>query len=272
MHPRLILEKLGASPLKSLSQNFLISPHWAELLAQKVTEGETPDEYWEIGPGLGALTQVLIKKINKPLVLFEYDRKVSAYLRETFPELKLLEGDVMEQDLEALSAGKRVSVLSNLPYHLSSPILFKLVEIKPRLIHLVLTFQKEYADRLVALPKTPDYGALSILIQLHFSIEKLGIIPEGAFYPAPSIASAALKLTPLMHPELNLPLIDKIVKAAFTQRRKKMTSNLKNTLGPSRWEEWVVKLGFDANVRAEELSKENFVALSRLVVESDAMC
>lgn len=271
-HPRQLLEKLGASPLKSLSQNFLISPHWADLLTTSVVEGASPTEYWEVGPGLGALTQVLIKKIKVPLILFEYDRKISAHLRETFPELTLYEGDVMDQDFVSLSQGKKISVLSNLPYHLSSPLLFKWIAVKDCLTHLVLTFQKEFADRLVAPPRTPDYGALSILIQLHFSIEKLGILPEGAFYPAPSIASAALKLVPQTPENIDFPLIEKLVKAAFSQRRKKMASNLKNVLGPAPWEEALVQLGFHANTRAEELSKEDFVHYSRLVAQFNATC
>lgn len=271
MHPRDLLEKLGASPRKSLSQNFLVSPHWADTLTTATVEGPAPDVFWEIGPGLGALTQVLLKKIQRPLILFEYDRKACAHLRDTFPEATLLEGDVMDQDFKKLSEGKRVAVLSNLPYHLSSPLLFKFIEVKDRITQLVLTFQKEFADRLVAEPRTSDYGALTILIQLHFELEKLGTIPQNAFYPPPSIASSALRLIPKPStPEI--ARVEKLVKAAFTQRRKKMSSNLKNTLGPGPWEECLKKLGFDANTRAEELSKEQFVQLASLIAEADASC
>ncbi len=259
-HPQTILDSLGANALKSLSQNFLTSPHWADLLTDKAIEPEA-DEIWEIGPGLGALTQVLLKKTTRPVRAFEFDRKLSAYLRETHAALDLREGDVMEADFAAVSPeAKRISVLSNLPYHLSSAILFKLLGERHRIVRLVLTFQKEFAQRLTAQPRTHDYGSLTIAMQLNYSIVNLGILPPGAFYPPPSVSSQALQLEPL--PNAPDPMAEKYVRAAFAHRRKKLSSNLKEAFPGIRAEEALAELGLSPTARPEELSKEQFLLLT----------
>jgi 16S rRNA (adenine1518-N6/adenine1519-N6)-dimethyltransferase len=259
-HPKVILDSLGAAARKSLSQNFLVSPHWAEKLVQASLE--TPAEaLWEIGPGLGALTRGLLASAKVPVTVFEFDRKLSEHLRGTFPEIHLVEGDVLKQDLASHQAGKKVSVLSNLPYHLSSAILFKLAELPVAPVSLVLTFQREFAARVKASPRTPDYGALSVLTQLQFDVESLGVLPPGAFYPAPDIDSEALRFLPkptAVPPELRL-----LVKAAFEQRRKQLPSNLKKKFPGIQVAEILQKLGFSPLARAEELAPTDFVRLAQ---------
>lgn len=254
-HPRGILDALGAAARKSLSQNFLLSPHWADKLADHAL-AIPADAVWEIGPGLGALTRPLLARATSPVTLFEYDRKLAAYLRETFPGVDLVEGDVLDQDLAARSVGKRVSVLSNLPYHLSSAILFRLAEMPTPPVQLVLTFQREFAARVVALPRTPSYGAMSVLLQLQFEIQSLGIIPPGAFYPAPDVDSEGLLFRP--RAAAIDPLFRQLVRGAFQQRRKKLSSNLKRALPGARTEEALEKLGVDSNARPEELPPEQY--------------
>jgi len=222
------------------------------------------EEFWEIGPGLGALTGPLLSRVSVPVRAFELDRKLAAYLREKFPRLDLREGDVNYADFAAVSPGRRIAVLSNLPYHLSSPILFKLFEEKARIARMVLTFQKEYAERLVARPRTPDYGALSVMCQLHFSLSSLGVLPPGAFYPVPGVASEAV----LFEPKASVPdiqLVGRVLKAAFRQRRKKLSSNLKQAYPTANAEEALAALGLSPTVRPEELSKEQYVALAALI-------
>ncbi len=259
-HPKVVLDSLGAAARKSLSQNFLISPHWADKLVRASLE--TPAEaIWEIGPGLGALTRGLLMSAKVPVTVFEFDRKLSEHLRVSFPGIHLVEGDVLKQDLASHQAGKRVSVLSNLPYHLSSAILFKLAELPSPPVSLVLTFQREFAARVRAFPRTPDYGALSVLLQLQFEIESLGVLPPGAFYPAPDIDSEALRFVPkpaALPPELRL-----LVKTAFEQRRKQLPSNLKKKFPGIQVAEILQKLGFSPLARAEELAPADFVALGR---------
>ncbi len=261
-HPKEILARLQANARKSLSQNFLTSPHWAETLTQAVTDGPTPDAIWEIGPGLGALTQILLKKAKAPVTLFEYDKKLSAFLREEYPGISLIEGDVLKAPLEELAqkAGK-VAVLSNLPYHLSSPVFFKLVEIKPFLTRVVLTFQKEFAERLIAKVGQEAYGALSIIAQLHFKITNLGILPSGAFYPPPAVASQAVILEPQNPRNLDLNALSKIIKAGFLHPRKKMLSNLKQVFPEVDWMKAMEAQGLSPNTRAEELNEAQWIEL-----------
>jgi 16S rRNA (adenine1518-N6/adenine1519-N6)-dimethyltransferase len=254
-HPKLILDSLGAAARKSLSQNFLISPHWAEKLVGAAMEAPA-EAIWEIGPGLGALTAVLLKQARVPVTAFEYDRKLSAYLRQTHPELDLVEGDVLDQDLETLSGGRKISVLSNLPYHLSSAILFKLAELPTPPVSLVLTFQREFAARVKAAPRTSDYGALSVVLQLQFHIKSLGVLPPGAFYPAPDVDSEGLQFTPVE--KTVPPALRKLIRAAFQQRRKKLSSNLKSVIPSGQIPEIFSVLGINENARAEELSPQDY--------------
>lgn len=262
-HPRDILLQLGASARKSMSQNFLTSPHWAERLTHLLVQPSEADEYWEIGPGLGALTSKLIDMTAKPIHAFEYDRKLAGYLRARFPSINVIEGDFLEQDIKEISASaKQIAVLSNLPYHLSSSILFQLLEQKERFSRLVLTFQREFAERLYARPRTHDYGALSVIAQIHFKIESIGILPPGAFYPVPAVSSEALLLEPICPVPYGAFYINQVVKAAFAQRRKKLSSNLKRAFPNLPIESIMERLGLSLSMRPEELSKEEYIALT----------
>jgi 16S rRNA (adenine1518-N6/adenine1519-N6)-dimethyltransferase len=260
-HPREVLNRLGASPLKALSQNFLTSPHWAQtLVSQFLSSGEF-EEVWEIGPGLGALTELLVQQCTKPIRLFEFDKKLAGYLKERFPELTIYQGDFLEVDWAKLTLpNRKIAILSNLPYHLSSPLLFRMAEKKELLSHFLFTFQKEFAERLMARPGTKDYGALTLLIELHFNLKNIGVIPHGAFYPAPNVASQAILFTPkALHPH-EKKLIT-LIKAAFFHRRKKMAGNLKEAFPGVEWERALEQVGLDPNIRAEKLSLVEFEKL-----------
>lgn len=260
-HPKDILKSLGASPLKSLSQNFLTSPHWAQNLTENFLSAGHYDEIWEIGPGLGALTEKLISHTQKPIHLFEIDRKLSEYLRKRFPEIKLTEGDFLQQDWNNwIAPPKKVAILSNLPYHLSSPMIFRMAEHKNVLSHFLFTFQKEFADRLTAKPGNKDFGALTLVAELHFELKNLGTLPPGAFYPPPSVASQAVLFLPKPpHPQ-EKQLVETI-RAAFSHRRKKMASNLKTQFPSVDWEKKLERLGLSSSVRAETLTLQQFEQL-----------
>lgn len=264
-HPREILKELGASPLKSLSQNFLTSPHWATLLVDSFLSAGDFDEAWEIGPGLGALTEILVQKCKKPIRLFEFDKKLSEYLKNRFLHIPLYSGDFLELDWSGfIESNPKIAILSNLPYHLSSPFLFKMAEHKAHVSHFLFTFQKEFAERLTAHPGSKDYGALTLLMEIHFNLRNLGTIPPGAFYPAPSVASQAILFTPKPpHPEASRLI--PIIKAAFAHRRKKMSSNLKEVFPETNWEKALNQLGLDPLVRAEKLSLTDFVNLLNII-------
>lgn len=263
-HPRDILLSLEANARKSLSQNFLVSPHWADRLTQAVIDTPNVDEFWEIGPGLGALTAKLLEKAgNTPVKIFEYDRKLSAYLRERFPKAQLFEGDFLQADLASLlSPSRRVGLLSNLPYHLSSPILFKLMEFKQSFPRLVLTFQKEYAERLYAQPGSKDYGQLSVLMQLSFHLQSLGTLPPGAFYPAPGVSSEAVWFEPRTLGEVPLESLSRVVKTAFQHRRKKVSGNLKQGFPNAPIDAILEELHIANEARPETLTKQDYLALT----------
>lgn len=265
-HPRDILISLQASPRKSFSQNFLTSPHWADRLTSVLLEAKEIDEIWEIGPGLGALTSRLLAKSPVPVVAFEIDRKLAQYLREQHPTLKVVEGDFLEANLPELLVGKkRVAVLSNLPYHISSPVLFRLLEHKDRFPRLVMTFQKEFANRLYAGPRTHDYSSLSVVTQLHYQVSSLGTLPPGAFYPPPAISSEAVLFEPKKVEASLAEQVSQVVKAAFRHRRKKVSSNLKSAFPKAPIDSFLESQNLSTNVRPEELSLDHYLRLARAV-------
>lgn len=258
-HPHQTLHNLGARPLKGLSQNFLTSPHWVDKLTDAALEIEA-DELWEIGPGLGALSDRLIAKSPRPVRLFEFDKKLAANLVERHPNVPLELGDVLKADFETIAGGKKIAVLSNLPYHLSSPILFKFLESKVAWQGFVLTFQREYAERLLALPRTPDYGSLSVAFQWHFQAEKLGIIPPGAFFPAPKIDSSALRLR--LKTEPYPEAFTAVVRTSFQWRRKTLGNCLRAKVPKEELAKALEPLGFSPQARPEELSPAQYLALA----------
>jgi 16S rRNA (adenine1518-N6/adenine1519-N6)-dimethyltransferase len=262
-HPKSTLDSLGAAARKSLSQNFLSSPHWIEKLTDSILEGEeTLDAVWEVGPGLGALTHRLVDKSPFPIVVFEFDRKFAASLREKLPRIEVVEGDFLKADLTPRLVNKRVGFISNLPYHLSSPILFKLTEFQGSFVRLVLTFQREFAERLVGKPRTPAYSGLSVMMQLCFRMESLGIIPPGAFYPKPKVDSQAIRLCPLPLPEgIQIEALRKIVRCAFQHRRKKVASNLSLLYPKAHVETVLTEMKIDRMARPEEISPEGYLKL-----------
>lgn len=257
-HPKKKLDALEARPRKSFSQNFLTSPAWQEKLALAACLPDDYDVLWEVGPGLGAITTQLLAHAPKPLTLFEIDRKLAENLRNTWPQVPLNEGDFLEVDIPRLAGGQRIALLSNLPYHISTPILFKLLESRVHFRRLVLTFQREVAVRLRAAPRTSDYSALSVLVQNCFEIRSLGVIPPGAFYPPPQVDSEGLLFTPL--PDTGLPYesLRLVVKQAFLHRRKKVTSNLAGLFTKDDLLRFLQDRGLTPNARPEELSTADY--------------
>ncbi len=262
-HPKELLKKLGASALRGLSQNFLTSEFHAKKMVDAVLEGPLPDEYWEIGPGLGALTEILVKNAKKPVRLFEFDKKLAQNLRNTLPDVPLEEGDFLETDFEPYK-GRTLAILGNLPFHISSQILLKLLPLKSQTLRSVFTFQKEYAEKLLAKPRTKEYGSLSILMQLNFEMKTVIILPAGVFFPAPNVDSSVLLFTPKPDFE-GSDKVEAVVRTAFQHRRKKLSSNLKAYSTNTDWEAMLKKIGFDSNTRAEELSPLQFVELVKLL-------
>jgi 16S rRNA (adenine1518-N6/adenine1519-N6)-dimethyltransferase len=218
------------------------------------------DAVVEIGPGLGALTAPLLERIDR-LHVVEIDRDLCARLRARFaPErLAVHEGDALEFDFATLPAPLRV--VGNLPYNISTPLLFHLSGVAQRCMDLHLMLQKEVVDRLAAAPGSKDYGRLSVMLQYRYRVDRLIDVPASAFRPQPKVASAVVRLVP--RPAAQLAARDagtfaRVVKAAFATRRKIVKNSLSGLLSAAEIE----ALGIDPSSRAEDLPVPAFIAIA----------
>ena len=210
----------GLRPLRQLGQNFLAEPALATVIAHALPKAKT-EPVQEIGPGLGALTRALLT-IGHSVEAFEIDHGLISWLREEFekePRFQLIEGDALKT---LPQHPPRAHVCGNLPYSISTPLLVQLALRTPPPKTIVVTLQKEVADRFVAIPRTPEYGAVTILLQTVFLLEKIRTLPPEVFYPRPQIESAVLRLT--SRPSIPHDLINfyAFVKKGFSQRRKQL--------------------------------------------------
>ena len=254
----------GHRARKRFSQNFLHDAHYIERIVAAV-DPRPGDRIVEIGPGLGALTAPLVGRAGC-LTAVEIDRDLAARLRRRFgPEqLALVEGDALALDWPALAAAdpRPLRIVGNLPYHISTPLLFALLPVASRVRDQHFMLQKEVVDRMVAGPGGKDYGRLSVTLQLRYRVTRLFIVPAGAFSPAPQVNSAIVRLVP--RPAGELPAVDpqvlaRLVTAAFGQRRK----TLRNALADLLDEASIRACGIDPGARAETLPVEAFVALAK---------
>jgi 16S rRNA (adenine1518-N6/adenine1519-N6)-dimethyltransferase len=213
----------------------------------------------EIGPGLGAMTNPLVARCER-LTVIELDRDLAARLRKR-PELNVVESDVLQVDFTALAAqaGQKLRVVGNLPYNISTPILFHLLEAVDHVADQHFMLQKEVVDRMAAAPGNKDYGRLTVMLQWRYGIESVLDVPPEAFDPPPRVDSAVVRMQPLPLPAgIDAKLLGELVTVAFSQRRK----ILRNTLG-----RWLDERGFagefDTQRRAEEVPVADYLALVR---------
>jgi 16S rRNA (adenine1518-N6/adenine1519-N6)-dimethyltransferase len=243
---------------KRFGQHFLAD----EAVIHRIVAAVDPrpgDALVEIGPGLGAMTRPLLARCGT-LAVIELDRDLAARLRAV-PGLTVIEADALRVDFAALAqqAGRPLRVVGNLPYNISTPILFHLLDAATLVADQHFMLQKEVVERMAAAPGGKDYGRLSVMLQWRYAIEPLFEVPPGAFEPPPRVDSAVVRMTPLAHPPLDDGTrLGEIVTVAFSQRRKL----LRHTLG--RWLE-ARGLGgtFDVQRRAEEVPVAEYVALAR---------
>ncbi len=250
---------LGHRARKRFGQNFLADAHYAERIVDAVAP-RPGDNLVEIGPGLGALTHRLIGRAAR-ITAIEIDRDLAARLRATYgpDQLVLHEADALAFDYAALGGDLRV--VGNLPYNISSPLLFHLANFDRQLRDIHVMLQREVVMRMAAAPGTPEYGRLSVMLQAKFSVARLFIIPPGAFQPVPKVDSAFVRLVPLgaAKPAIaDEPMFARVVAAAFGQRRK----TLRNALASLCDAEAMRDAGIDPGVRGETLSVANFVRLA----------
>ena len=238
---------------KRFGQNFLTDTQVVERIVSTIAPKEN-DHLLEIGPGQGAMTLPLLDQVNK-LHVIEIDRDLIALLKSfNTDKLVIHEGDALKFDLNTLPSPLRV--VGNLPYNISSPILFHLLTQRERIQDMTFMLQKEVVERMVAQPGSKTYGRLSVMMQAFFECELIFIVPPESFDPAPKVDSAIVYLKPLKQALTNnLPVFEKIVKACFAQRRKTLKNNLKSLITPEQTQ-------IDLSQRAEVLSLEDFITLS----------
>lgn len=250
-------------PRKRFGQHFLADDAVIDAIVAAIAP-RADDAMVEIGPGLGAMTRPLLERLQR-LTVVELDRDLAARLRRE-PRLDVVEADVLGVDFRALAvrAGRRLRVVGNLPYNISTPILFHLLGAVDVVEDQHFMLQKEVVDRMAAAPGGRDYGRLSVMLQWRYDIESVLEVPPEAFDPPPRVDSAVVRMQPLPAPEgVDAALLSELVTVAFSQRRKL----LRHTLG--RWlEQRGTGVAFDLQRRAEEVPVADYLALARAVAPS----
>ncbi len=246
-------------PKKRLGQHFLTDRHYLDRIVAEIAP-QPGDAMVEIGPGPGALTERLAAVV-RPLHVIEIDRDLAAALRARFPEdaVAVHEGDALEFDFSRLPSGLRV--VGNLPYNVSTPLLFHVAGFATRIRDCVFMLQKEVVERMVAAPGTADYGRLSVALQYRFAMALAFRVPPGAFTPPPKVDSAIVRMVPLgegRRTARDEAAFARIVTAAFSQRRK----TLRNALRGLADEAAFARAGIDPARRGETLSVGEFVVLA----------
>ena len=256
-------------PRKRFGQNFLRDEGVIDSIARAISPRAT-DHVVEIGPGQGALTQALIVSGCR-LDAVELDRDLTTGLLAAFsiyPEFTLHSADALRFDFAALVQGASgLRIVGNLPYNISTPLIIQLLEQSPVIQDMHFMLQREVVDRLAAAPGGKLWGRLGVLAQYHCEVEALFEVPPEAFYPAPKVQSAVVRLTP--HATSPWPSVDKTalgrcVALCFAQRRKTLRNNLKGYLDDAALEQ----LGIDPGARAETLTMEAFIALTQVMPSS----
>jgi 16S rRNA (adenine1518-N6/adenine1519-N6)-dimethyltransferase len=247
----------GHQPRKRFGQHFLHDPGILDKIVRAISP-EADDDMVEIGPGLGALTRPLLDRLRH-LHVVELDRDLVARLEgEYAPErLTVHAADVLKFDFAALPAPLRV--VGNLPYNISSPILFHLMRFVDRIRDCHFMLQKEVVMRMAAQPGSAEYGRLSVMLQWKLNIQRLFDVPAGAFQPPPKVESAIVRMIPLAAPlECDPAQLSEAVRQAFTQRRKTLRNALRNMISPGE----LVGIGIDPGLRPEMLSVDAFVRIA----------
>lgn len=249
---------------KHLGQHFLTD----ENIAKNIVEGLSYENYnnvMEVGPGMGVLTKYLLEK-DQNIYLAEIDTESIDYLKKNYAKTneKTFVGDFLKQDFSFID-GEEIAIIGNFPYNISSQILFKIIyhyEIIPEMVGM---FQKEVAERTAAVPRTKDYGILSVLVQAYYDVKYLFTVHENVFNPPPKVKSGVIRLT--RNPKEGLAgnevLFKQIVKAGFGQRRKKLSNSWKVLNIPE-----ALKTHEFMDKRAEELSVEDFIHFTQLWKEN----
>ncbi|MBM3359970.1 MAG: 16S rRNA (adenine(1518)-N(6)/adenine(1519)-N(6))-dimethyltransferase RsmA [Betaproteobacteria bacterium] len=248
---------------KKFGQNFLKDAAIIHAIIQSINPLPN-DLLIEIGPGLGALTKLLLEKTNR-LLAIELDRDIVSWMENEYSKknITIFNEDVLNFNFNQFD--QKIRIVGNLPYNISTPILFKCIDNILIIKDLHFMLQKEVVDRMVAIPSSPEYGRLSIMLQYYFAMEHLLDVPKESFEPEPKVESSFVRLIPYEeYPFIanNIEQFARIVKEAFSQRRKTIRNTLKSFISENDFE----KIGINPQLRAENLSVSDFVKISNYLV------
>mgnify|MGYP003336988791 FL=1 len=244
---------------KKFGQNFLKDTSIIHAIIQSINP-LLDDLLIEIGPGLGALTKPLLEKTNH-LLAIELDRDIVSWMEKEYSKknITIFNEDVLNFNFNQF--GQKIRIVGNLPYNISTPILFKCIDNITNIKDLHFMLQKEVVDRMIATPSSSEYGRLSVMLQYYFAMEHLVHVPKESFDPEPKVESSFVRLIPYEHYPFvanNIEQFEKIVKEAFSQRRKTIRNTLKSFISENDFQ----KIGINPQLRAENLSVSDFVKIS----------
>jgi 16S rRNA (adenine1518-N6/adenine1519-N6)-dimethyltransferase len=255
-------------PRKRFGQNFLTD----QLVLYNIIKDIAPadgDTMVEIGPGLGAMTKLLLESLNQ-LHVVELDRDLVTRLENTFPADRLIvhSADALKFDFASITAaasapaGQKLRVVGNLPYNISTPLLFHLAEFAPLVQDQHFMLQKEVVERMVAAPGSKAFGRLSVMLQWRYRMDLRFIVPPTAFDPPPRVESAIVRMIPIAQPlQCELPALEQVVTKAFSQRRKV----IRNCVAGLLLEQDLIDAGINPQDRPEAVAVERFVALANIL-------
>ena len=252
---------MGHHPRKRFGQNFLQSQLIIDNLLRQF-HPQKGQRVIEIGPGLGAITKPLLRILDT-LIAIEIDTDLQAYLKEmpeTQNRLQLIDADALPIDYGTM--GSHLRIIGNLPYNISTPLLWHLLKFAHQIDDMHFMLQKEVVDRLAASPGSKAYGRLTVMIQYLCDVEPLLDVPSSAFYPPPKVDSAFVRLTPYQtspYPKVSVPLLEQLMRTAFSMRRKTIANNLKPLLTADE----LSSLQIDPNARPEQINIISYVQLAK---------
>ena len=269
-----IVDRYRLRAKKRFGQNFLVDGDALDDIASTAAR-TSPPGFIEVGPGPGTLTRRLAQW-GRPVAAIEKDRDLVEILREEFrsaSNVDIIDGDALRGPLaDRMPSVERPAVVGNIPYNISSPLLVQLVEQRASIGAVTLLMQREVVDRLLAEPGSKTYGRLSVLLQMHAMAERGRLVPPGSFWPAPKVQSAVIHWTWRDKPAVpveDLDHLSRVVRAAFSQRRKTLRNALRSGFATEAIAQ-VSSDGFDLQQRAERLSLADFAALSKMLAAAES--
>ncbi len=264
-----ILEKLNVKPSKKLGQNFLTDNNLLDFIA-KTAAAKKGEFIIEIGPGLGALTKLILKS-GANLTAVEYDSRLAGYLKDSIhsPNFHLMHQDACKLDFSNIvPKNKDCRIIANLPYSITTPLIAKFIDMPSPPENMLFLIQKETAERLAASPNNKNYGSITVQIQNVYETKYLRTVSPEVFYPKPVIHSAIVKfIRKQTIPTIQeRKLLNVVVRTAFSKRRKKMINNLRPEFEEIDLEQIFTNLEIDLNIRAENLSPAEYLKLTKTIL------